>query len=155
MTYQVIKLIHLLSLFVWIGGMMFSHFSLRKPLAMLALDQRVPFVRQVMLRFLNAVSISVVLVLLSGLWMIGRTARQFARTGLTFEMPWSWTFMATFGIIMIAIFGHIRVVLYRRLSQSVKSADWTSGAAAINSIRQWMAVNLGLGVLIIVVAVLG
>lgn len=155
MTYQFLKLIHLLSLVLWIGGMVFSHYFLRKPVATLPAVQRFPFMHHVLRRFFNAVAVSAVLVLLSGLWMIGRSARQMSRSGLAFEMPWSWTAMAVLGIIMIAIFGYIRLVLYPRFSRAVKASDTTASASALAAIRPWVAFNMSLGILVIVVAVLG
>ena len=155
MTYQLLKLIHLLSLFVWVGGMVFSHYFLRKPLATLPAGQRFPLIHHVLRRFFNAVSVSVVLVLLTGLWMIGRTAKQMSRSGIAFEAPWSWTAMALLGLIMMAIFLYIRVVSYRQLGRAVKTSDWTRAGAALTTIRQWVAVNMGLGILVTVIAVLG
>lgn len=155
MTYQLLKLIHLLSLFVWVGGMIFSHYFLRKPLATLPSAQRFPLLYHVLRRFFNAVSVSVVLVLLTGLWMIGRTAKQMSRSGIAFEAPWSWTAMALLGLIMMAIFVYIRVAPYRKLGRAVKTSDWTRAAAALTTIRQWVAVNMGLGIAVTVIAVLG
>jgi len=34
-------------------------------------------------------------------------------------MPMSWMVMATLGLLMMAIFGHIRFVLYKRLQRAV------------------------------------
>ncbi len=155
MTYQFLKLIHLLSLFVWVGGMIFTHFCLRKPLATLPAAQRFPFVHHVLRRFFNAVSVAVVLVLFTGLWMIGRTAKQMVRSGLSFELPWSWTAMAVLGLVMIAIFIYIRAVPYRRLGRAVKVSDWPLAAAALTTIRQWVALNMGLGIVVTVIAVMG
>ena len=154
MTYQLLKLIHLLSLFVWIGGMIFSHYSLRKPLMALPAAQRFPFAHHVLKRFFTAVSVSAVLVLLTGLWMIGRTAKQLSRNSVTFEMPWSWTLMAMLGIIMIIIFVYIRAVLFRRQGRAVKTSDWTAAGGALAVIRQWVAVNLWLGIVATIVVML-
>lgn len=155
MTYSFFKLIHLLALFVWIGGMFFSHFFLRKPLATLPAAQRFAFVQHVMRRFFNAVSVSVVLVLLTGLWMIGRTAKQMSRAGLSFEAPWSWTAMSVLGVVMILVFVRIRLGPYRRLSRAVKREDWNNAGVALASIRQWIVANIVLGVLVIAIGVMG
>lgn len=155
MTYQFFKLIHLLALFVWVGGMIFTHFFVRKPLATLPAVQRYPFIHHVLRRFFNAVSVSVVLVLLTGLWMIGRTAKQMANAGLNFQAPWSWTAMAMLGLIMIAIFVYVRVVPYRRLGRAVKRSDWALAADALSTIRQWVAVNMVLGIVVTAIGVLG
>lgn len=155
MTYQLLKLIHLLSLFIWVGGMIFSHYFLRKPLATLPLTQRFPLIHHVLRRFFNAVSVSVVLVLLTGLWMIGRTAKQMSRSGIAFEAPWSWTAMALLGLIMMVIFVYLRVVPYRQLGRAVKTSDWTRAGIALATIRQWVAFNMGLGIAVTAIAVLG
>ena len=69
-------------------------------------------------------------------------------------MPLSWTIMATLGIVMIAIFGHIRFALYKRLSQAVAASNWKAGGAAMASIRTWVGINLVIGVLIMAVTLL-
>jgi len=55
---------------------------------------------------------------------------------------------------MVAIFLHIRFALFKRLSRAVDAADWPAGGAALGQIRQWVAINLGLGVLIMAVTLL-
>ena len=69
-------------------------------------------------------------------------------------MPLDWTIMSTLGVLMMAIFGHIRFVLFRRLGQAVASADWPAGGAALASIRTWVSANLVIGVVIIAVTLL-
>ena len=108
----------------------------------------------VLQRFLGAVSVAVVVVLVSGLWMIGNVARQAVQSGGSFAMPLDWTLMATLGIVMMAIFGHIRFALFRRLQRAVAASDWPAGGQAMAAIRQWVAVNLGLGVAIVVITLL-
>src|SRR5690625_1194860 len=146
MTYLLFKLIHLLSLYVWVGGMIFVHYFLRKPVATLPADQRFPLVHHVLYRFFNAVSVSVILVLLTGLWMIGRTAKQMSRAGIQFEAPWSWTAMAPLGFVMIAIFAYIRLVPYRRLGPAVRQEHCVQTASALATITQWGAGNRVLGI---------
>lgn len=62
--------------------------------------------------------------------------------------------MATLGIVMVLIFGHIRFSLYKRLNRAVQALDWSAGAAALAQIRLWVVVNLVLGVLIVLVTML-
>ena len=155
MTYLLFKLIHLLSLYVWVGGMIFVHYFLRKPVATLPADQRFPLVHHVLYRFFNAVSVSVILVLLTGLWMIGRTAKQMSRAGIQFEAPWSWTAMAVLGLIMIAIFLYVRLGPYRKLGRALRRTDWALAAHALGTIRQWVLVNMVLGIVVTAIAVLG
>ncbi len=69
-------------------------------------------------------------------------------------MPLDWTVMAVLGIVMMGIFGHIRFALFKRLDKAVAASDWTAGGAALASIRTWVAVNLAIGVAIIVATLL-
>ncbi|CAN7599905.1 MULTISPECIES: CopD family protein [unclassified Acidovorax] len=154
MLYNALKLAHILSIIVWIGGMVFAHFFLRPAAQSLEPPQRLRLMHDVLQRFLAAVTVAVVVVLASGLWMIGRVAKQTVQSGGAFAMPLDWTIMATLGIVMMAIFGHIRFALFKRLQRAVAASDWPAGGQAMASIRQWVGVNLALGVVIVVVTVL-
>lgn len=155
MFYASLKLVHLLSLFVWIGGMVFAHFFLRPAAQALEPAARVRLMHDVLQRFLAAVLVAVVLVLISGLWMIGQSAREAAQSGGRFAMPLGSTVMATLGLVMAAIFGHIRFALFKRLQRAVAATDWPAGGKALAGIRTWVGINLGLGVLTVAVALLG
>lgn len=155
MLYAILKTLHLLSIIVWIGGMVFAHFFLRPAVAALEPAVRVRLMHAVLGRFFTAVLASATLTLVTGVWMIGRLARQMAQSGVRFNMPIEWMVMATLGILMMLIFGHIRFALYKRLSRAVQAADWPAGAAALAKIRVSVLVNLGLGVAIVLVTLLG
>ena len=155
MFYAALKTIHLLSVIVWIGGMVFAHFFLRPAVATLEAPVRVRLMHAVLGRFFNAVLVLSTLTLASGGWMIGRMARQMAQSGVKFNMPVEWMVMASLGLLMFAIFGHIRFALYKRLSRAVMAQDWPMGGAALTSIRFWVMVNLAFGVVIVAVTLLG
>ena len=55
---------------------------------------------------------------------------------------------------MMLIFAHIRFALFKRLNVAAQSMDWEAGAVSLASIRKWVAVNLGLGVLIVALVTL-
>lgn len=154
MIYMTLKTVHLLSLIVWVGGMVFAHFFLRPALASLEPPVRLRLMHEVLGRFFQAVLVASLLTLASGVWMVGRAARQAVQSGGSFSMPLTWTIMTVLGIVMVAIFMHIRFALYKRLSRAVAASDWAAGGAALAQIRQWVAINLGLGVLIVVVTLL-
>jgi len=145
MIYSALKLVHLLSVIVWIGGMVFVHFFLRPAVAALEAPPRVRLMHDVLGRFFRAVLVVASLTLISGLWMIGRVAKQAVQSGGSFAMPLDWTVMTVLGIAMVLIFGHIRFSLYKRLDRAVAAGDWVAGGAALASIRPWVAVNIALG----------
>ncbi len=154
MIYATLKLLHILAIVVWIGGMVFAHFFLRPAAMQLEPPLRIRLMHGALQRFFAAVLVAVAVVLASGLWMIGRVAKESVQAGLGFAMPLDWTIMATLGIVMMAIFGHIRFALFKRLSKAVAASDWSSGGAALASIRTWVSVNLAIGVVIIVITLL-
>lgn len=154
MLYNALQLAHVLSIIVWIGGMVFAHTFLRPAAQSLEPPQRVRLMHDVLERFLAAVGVAVVVVLVSGLWMIAHVARQAAESGGKFSMPLGWTIMATLGLVMMALFGHIRFALFKRLRRAVAAANWSDGGKALGSIRQFVAINLALGLVVVAVAFL-
>lgn len=156
MLYNVLKLIHVLSIVIWIGGMFFAHVCLRPAVAKIdAAPVRLTLMHDVLGRFFNIVGIVALLSLLSGGWMMGRVAKQTVQSGGQFAMPLSWTIMAGLGIVMILIFGHLRFALYKRLSRAVAAKDWPAGGAALATIRRMVSINLVIGVLIVAVILIG
>lgn len=154
MIYAILKAVHLLSIIVWIGGMVFAQFFLRPALAPLEPAVRLRLMHAVLGRFFQAVLVASLLTLASGVWMLGRVARQVVQAGGSFQMPWSWTVMAVLGTLMVVIFMHLRFALLKRLARAVAASDWPAGGAALQQIRQWVSVNLGLGVVILLVTLL-
>ena len=151
MIYATLKTLHVLSIVVWIGGMVFAHFFLRPAVAQLEAPLRLRLMHDVLGRFFQAVLVASLLTLASGVWMLGRVAKQVVQSGGNFDMPLAWTVMAVLGVVMVAIFMHIRFVLYKRLGRAVAMSDWAAGGAALAQIRTWESVNLVLGVLVVLV----
>jgi len=148
MLHALLKTVHVLGVVIWIGGMFFSQFCLRPALGVLEGPARVRLMHQVFTRFFAIVAAAGVLVLLSGGWMMSDVAAGGAR------VPLVWQAMAGLGVLMVLIFGHVRFVLYRRLTRAVAAEDWPGGAAQLASIRRWITVNLAIGLAIIVIVVL-
>lgn len=154
MIYAILKTLHMLSIVVWVGGMAFAHFFLRPAVAPLDPPVRVRLMHDVLGRFFKAVLAASLLTLASGVWMLGRVAKQAVQSGGSFEMPLAWTLMTVLGVAMVAIFMHIRFALYKRLNAAVAASDWSAGGNALAQIRRWVSVNLGLGVVVLVVTLL-
>jgi uncharacterized membrane protein len=154
MLYTALKTLHVLAIVVWIGGMVFAHFFLRPAVAQLEPPVRLRLMHDVLGRFFQAVLGASLLALGTGVWMIGRVAKQVVQGGGSFQMPLYWTLMAALGVLMVAIFMHIRFALYKRLSRAVAASDWPAGGAAMAQIRVWVSVNLAIGVAILLVTLL-
>ena len=149
-----LKTLHVLSIVVWIGGMVFAHFFLRPAVALLDPPVRLRLMHDVLGRFFKAVLVAALLTLASGLWMIGRVAKQVVQSGGSFEMPLAWTVMAVLGVAMVAIFMHIRFALFSRLGRAVAASEWPAGGAALVQIRTWVSINLALSVIVLLVTLM-
>ena len=154
MIYATLKTLHVLAIIVWIGGMVFAHFFLRPAVAQLEPALRLRLMHDVLGRFFQAVLVASLLTLASGVWMLGRVARQVVQSGGNFEMPVAWTVMAVLGVAMVAVFMHIRFVLFKRLGQAVAASQWAAGGAVLAQIRHWVSINLALGILVLLVTLL-
>jgi uncharacterized membrane protein len=129
--------------------MIFAHFFLRPALPTLAPPERLQLANAVLERFFAAVLWAASLTLVSGVWMIGRVAKTSVQSGGSFSMPLTWTVMAGLGVLMVALFGHIRFALYPRFRAAVITGDWAQAADRLARLRLWVGVNLVLGLAII------
>ena len=154
MLYTLLKTVHVLAIVVWVGGMVFAHFFLRPAVARLEPPVRLRLMHEVLGRFFLAVLAASLLALASGVWMLGRVAKAAVQSGGHFQMPLAWTVMTVLGVAMVAIFLHIRFALYRRLDRAVAAEQWAAGGQALAQIRQWVAVNLVLGTVVLLVTLL-
>jgi uncharacterized membrane protein len=154
MWHAVLKLIHVLAVVLWVGGMVFAHHFLRLVAMALPPAQRLPLMYGVLRRFFAAVAVAVVLVLASGVAMMAGVAGAARRAGADPALPLDWHLMAALGTVMVVIFGFIRLRWFPRLACAVAAQDWSAGGAALAAIRRWVGVNLVLGVAIIVLALL-
>ena len=147
MLHATLLCLHLLAATVWVGGMAVMHFAVR-PAAVQTLEPplRLPFMAAALGRFFDWVSVAVVLLLLSGLAML-------MRSGGFGAAHWSVHAMFGIGLAMMAVYNHIRFASFPRLQQAVATREWQEAAAQLNAIRQRVALNLGLGTAVFVLAV--
>lgn len=149
MLFAFLLVLHLLSAAWWVGGMALMHFAVRPTaVATLAPPQRLPFMAGTLARFFVGVSTAIVLLLATGLLMVWALG-GFAQVG------WSVHAMLALGLVMMALFLHIRFAPYPQLLRAVAAREWPVAAAQLDSIRKLVTVNLVLGVAVFVLAALG
>jgi uncharacterized membrane protein len=141
--------LHILAAAFWVGGMALMHFAVR-PAAVATLDppQRLPFMAETLARFFAGVWAAIIVLLASGLGLIWR-AGGFA------HLSWNVNLMFGIGLLMMAIYLHIRFAPYPRLKRAVKAREWPVAAASLDLIRKLVRINLLLGVIVIAFAVAG
>ncbi|MFC5430442.1 CopD family protein [Paraburkholderia denitrificans] len=139
--------LHLLSVAVWVGGMVFALFCLRPALEDLSPQLRLPLWEAVHKRFFNWIGVAVIVILLTGGYML----MVFGGAGA----PWQLNAMAALGSIMMLLFGHIIFVAFPAIRRAVQAQRWPDGARAVVTVRRLVMFNLVLGVLTIGIAVSG
>jgi uncharacterized membrane protein len=132
--------LHQLATVIWIGGMFFAHFALRKS-AQGTLDppQRLSLLLAVFDRFFIWVWIAVVTLWASGLWLFVAIYRG--------HMGWHVHAMMLTALIMSALFAYIFFVPYRQMGQRVAAEDWVGAAEQLGNIRLIILINLVLGLI--------
>ena len=149
MLQALLLLLHLMSAAFWVGGMAAMHFAVRpSAIAVLEPPLRLPLMAQALSRFFAGVSVAIVVLLASGLgrvWLAGGFAR----------VHWSVHAMLTIGLVMMAVFLHVRLAPYPRLVRAVAAREWPVGGAQLDLIRRLVVLNLALGVLVFALAIVG
>jgi uncharacterized membrane protein len=143
------KLIHLLAVLVWVGGMFFAYVALR-PAAVEVLDppQRLRLWDAVFRRFFHWVWGAVGALLVSGLYMV------YLHGGMAHVARYV-HIMLVLGLAMMLIFGYVFFALYVPLSLNVANQRWKEAGELLGKIRKLIALNLTLGILIVCEVMIG
>jgi uncharacterized membrane protein len=140
---------HILAAVIWVGGMFFAHQMLRPAVGPLEPAQRLGLWRRVFARFFPAVWVSIAALLASGFGMILWGFGGFAHIGPHINV------MMGLGIIMMLAFAHLYFAPWRRFRAAVDGGDLAAAAKQLTQIRHIVALNLVLGLIVVVVGATG
>lgn len=133
--------LHVLAAIVWVGGMFFALLVLRPAAGGLEAPVRLPLWGRVFGRFFPWVWAAVLILPLSGYWMI------FRGLGGPAHLPVYLHAMQGLGWLMILVYLHLWFAPYKRLRRALAAQDWDGAARQLNQIRILVTVNLLLGLL--------
>jgi len=143
------KLMHLLSIVVWVGGMFFAYVVLRPSAAeVLQPPERLRLWDKTFSKFFNWVWLAIFLVLVSGFYMIYLMG-GFAR------LPMYINLMLLLGIVMMLIYVYVFFKCYVPFNRQVVKQEWPAAGAMLATIRKLVALNLTIGMLTIAVVIIG
>jgi len=143
------KLVHLLSIVVWVGGMFFAYVILRPSAAdILQPPERLRLWDKVFSRFFNWVWLAVFLILVSGSYMI------YLFGGFT-TLPLYINLMLLLGLVMTTIYGYVFFKCYAQFNRQVSKQEWPEAGATLGTIRKLVGLNLTIGLLTTAVAIIG
>ena len=139
--------LHVLSAVIWVGGMFFAYVALRPAAAaLLEPPLRTTLWRDTFNRFFPWVWVAVVLLLVTGYWMI------FAKFGGMGTSPLYVHVMNGLGLVMMAIYLHVFFAPFRRMKQAIAEENWPEAGRRLGQIRRLVGVNLIIGLVVIAVA---
>ncbi|MBI1173887.1 MAG: hypothetical protein GC139_01325 [Sideroxydans sp.] len=143
------KLIHVLAVMVWVGGIFFAYVVLRPTAAeVLQPPERLRVWDKAFSLFFNWVWLAIFLFLTTGFYMI------YLFGGLS-HVPAYIHPMLMLGLTMVLIFIYLFFRQYVPFNLRVARQDWAQAGKILASIRKLVAVNLTLGILTFAVAILG
>ena len=143
------KLIHLLSIVVWIGGMFFAYVVLRPSAAeVLQPPERLKLWDKVFSKFFNWVWFAVFLVQVSGFYMM------YLYGGFA-NLPLYINLMLLLGLVMTMIYVYVFFKCYVPFNWYVGKQEWPAAGAMLGTIRKLVGLNLTIGLLTVAVAVIG
>ncbi len=139
--------LHVLAAVVWVGGMFFAYLILRPALGTIDTDSRLNIWVSTLKRFFPWVWVCIITLLATGFLMISLLG-GFSAIG------WHVYIMMATGIFMMVIFKFIYAAPFKHLCRGVEEQKPEVAGYALGTIRQLVAVNLVLGLVTILVAIL-
>ena len=143
------KFIYLFAVLIWVGGMFFAYVVLR-PAATSVLDppQRLRLWAEALRLFFKWVWVAVGVILITGFYLV------YLHGGIA-HVARHVHIMLALGLAMMVIFGYMFFTCYVPLSLYSAKQRWKEAGAELGKIRRLVAVNLALGLLIVLVVVAG
>ena len=137
--------IHLLAAMFWVGGMAFAYWVLRPAAGALDPPLRLPLWRRVFEKFLPWVGLAIIVLLGSGYAMLAQYFGGFAAAPLYINV------MQGLGILMVLLYLHLFFAPWKRFRRALDQGALPDAGKALNQIRQIVAINLALGIIVIIV----
>jgi uncharacterized membrane protein len=137
--------IHLLAAIFWVGGMAFAYWVLRPAAGPLDPPVRLSLWRRVFSKFLLWVGVSIIVLLGSGYAMLTRYFGGFAGVPLYVNV------MQALGWLMVLAYLHLYFAPWKRFRAALDQDALPEAAKNLNQIRQIVAINLALGIIVVIV----
>ncbi|WP_028672188.1 CopD family protein [Saccharospirillum impatiens] len=138
--------LHVLSAVIWVGGMFFAYMAMRPAVVeVVSESQRGMLWCHTLSRFFRWVWAAVILLLVTGYWMIFSVFGGMAGAG------WHIHAMQGLGIVMILLYLYVYFAPFRKLKQAVANQDPQEGGRRVGQIRRLVGTNLILGLIVVAI----
>lgn len=137
--------LHALAAVIWVGGMFFAYMAMRPAVARVVdAEQRPALWMHTFSGFFRYVWGAIAVLLVTGYGLIGAYGGMAA-------VNWHIHVMHGLGLLMMLIFLHLYFAPYRRLKQAVEAGDHSEGNRRVGQMRLFVAINLVIGLAVVVV----
>jgi uncharacterized membrane protein len=140
---------HALAAAIWVGGMFLAYVVLRPSVAALPAGDRLALWQRVFSGFFPWVIAAIVVLLVSGYWLLFVTYGGFAAVGMHVHI------MHLTGLVMFLLFFHLYFVPWKRFRRAMAAGDDGLATRWLGQIRTIIAVNLALGLLTVAIGASG
>jgi uncharacterized membrane protein len=141
--------LHIFGAVVWVGGMFAAYVCLRPAAGALDSPQRLKLWRNFFQKFFPWVWISILFLLASGYWMAFMTFGGFDK------LPLHVNLMQGVGWLMILLYAWLFHGPWLALKRAVEAENWPAAGVNLNRIRQIIAINLPLGLIVAIIGASG
>lgn len=141
--------LHGLAAAIWVGGMFFAYVVLRPSVALMEPHRRLALWAGAFKRFFPWVWMSVLILPLTGYWLVFSVFRGFATSPVYVHI------MHALGLLMIGLFVYMYYRPYALFKQTVQVEDWSGAGAALNRVRHVVLVNLIMGLILLALVYAG
>ena len=142
---SVLLSLHALAAVIWVGGLFFLVGILRPAASSVPLADRLPLLSTAMGRFFLWVWIAIIVLLVTGNTMI------FMLGGMG-SAPLYIHLMQLLGWAMFLLFGHMFFSPWRRVRVALSAGALADASRAMSQLRLFSAINLVLGLVVVVIA---
>jgi len=135
--------LHVVAAVVWVGGMFFAYVVVRPSAGTLEPPVRLTLWAGVFKRFFPWVWMAVVILIVSGYWLIFGWFKGFGSSPAHVHV------MHLIGWVMAVLFVYLYYKIYPSFVSAIKVENWQDAGAALNRIRQIILINLVLGIILL------
>lgn len=144
--YGILMALHALAAVIWVGGMFFAYVALRPAAAALSVAERLALWSQVLGRFFLWVWLAIVTLIVTGYWLTFGVFGGMDSVGMHVHI------MQGLGWIMFLAFAHLFFAPWRRLRRGLETGALEAAQRSLNQIRIIVAINLVLGLIVVLIA---
>ena len=141
--------LHIFGAVVWVGGMFLMYMCIRPAIGVLEPPPRFQMMRIAFAKFFPWVWLSILLILASGYYLVFAVFGGFRGAGLHIHI------MQGLGWVMIGLYAWLFHGPWLKFKRAVDAQDWPTAGANLSRIRQIIAVNMPLGLLVVIIGASG